>query len=518
MQSGKETPMAIRIYDAEYRTENMEEFRFNPMIEALPAPFEPNEAIAKLMIRPPYTEADRFCSSSHRQLLTQRIVRLHQPMEREVDVFGRIDRCIRWGYADRNPLSASHTAQLASGMKSFNDGSMNYEGGYHPHTYGFSILGISGIGKSTTVESILSLYPQVIRHTSYRKQPLSMHQISWLKLDCSCDGSLKGLCLDFFRSLDDLLGTTYSIQYQSRRVTLDQMMIAMSRLCVSHNVGLLIIDEIQNLCSAQKGIPEKVLNFFVTMVNTIGVPVIMIGTPKALSLLQNEFQQAKRGCGQGDALWERMANDVSWELFCRAIWTYQYTKQSVPFSEGMKNALYDEAQGIPFLAVHIYKLVQEDAILSEKETFAAKDLHRIASQKMGLTKPMREAMKAGKEVDLKQYIDITPFSYSDYRDTYSVSSEAKSPADNPPQKATVQQAAILTLMGLGLTHAEANTFVCSALAEEQSGCPTAPIIARKAYQMYLANPQPTSTKSSPLSGLCGYESLKEAGVIENEAV
>lgn len=54
--------------------------------------------------------------------------------------------------------------------------------------------------------------------------------------------------------------------------------------------------------------------------------------------------------------------------------------------------------------------------------------------------------------------------------------------------------------------------------EEQSGCPTAPIIARKAYQMYLANPQSTPQKSSPLSGLCGYESLKKAGVIENEAV
>ncbi|MBR1855945.1 MAG: hypothetical protein IJ803_02590 [Oribacterium sp.] len=137
---------------------------------------------------------------------------------------------------------------------------------------------------------------------------------------------------------------------------------------------------------------------------------------------------------------------------------------------------------------------------------------------MGLTKPMREAMKAGKEVDLKQYIDITPFSYNDYKDTYSVRSEAKSPADNPPPKTTIQQAAVLTLMGLGLTHAEANTFVCAALVEEQSGCPTAPIIARKAYQMYLANPQSTPQKSSPLSGLCGYESLKEAGVIENEAV
>ena len=376
--------MATVIHDAHYRNEILDEFRFNPLIEALPAPFEPGDAIARLMIRPPYSDSDRECPSSYRQLLTQRIVRLHQPMEREVDVFSRIDRCIRWGYADRSPLSPSYAAQLAAGMSaSVSCGSLNYSGGCHPHTYGFSILGISGIGKSTTVESILSLYPQVIRHTEYRGIPLVMHQVSWLKIDCSCDGSLKGLCMDFFRGLDDLLGTSYSEQYSSRRATLDRMMIAMSRLCVSHNVGLLIIDEIQNLCSAQKGVPEKVLNFFVTLVNTIGVPVIMIGTPKALSILQNEFQQAKRGSGQGDALWERMHNDASWELFCRAVWTYQYTKKRIPFTSGMKDALYEEAQGIPFLAVHIYKLVQEDAILSGKESFSEKDLHRIASEKIG---------------------------------------------------------------------------------------------------------------------------------------
>ena len=509
--------MAVQVHDALYRDEYLEEFRFNPLIEALPPPFEPGDAIAKLMIRPPYSDSERQCQSSYRQLLTQRIVRLHQPMEREVDVFGRIDRCIRWGYADRNPLSPGYAAQLAAGhAAAASGGGINYAGGYHPHTYGFSILGISGIGKSTTVESILSIYPQVIRHTSYRGIPLPMHQISWLKLDCACDGSLKGLCMDFFREVDGLLGTEYCTQYHSRRATLDQMMIAMSRLCVSHNVGVLIIDEIQNLCSAQKGVPEKVLNFFVTLVNTIGVPVIMIGTPKALSILQNEFQQAKRGSGQGDALWERMENDASWDLFCRAIWTYQYTREKVPFTDEMKDALYDEAQGIPFLAVHIYKLVQEDAILSGMELFSAKDLRRIASEKMGLTKPMREAMKAGKEVDLKQYVDITPFSYSDYKDNYTVAAEAKSPAAQPPRKPSVQEAATLTLMGLGLSHAEAASFVCAALAEDKSGCLAAPVIARKAYQFYLSKPVGEEPADSPLSGLAGYDSIKETGLIENE--
>ena len=180
----------------------------------------------------------------------------------------------------------------------------------------------------------------------------------------------------------------------------------------------------------------------------------------------------------------------------------------------MKDALYEEAQGIPFLAVHIYKLVQEDAILSGKESFSEKDLHRIASEKMGLTKPMREAMKAGKEVDLKQYIDIAPFSFSDYTDNYSIAAEAKSPAAAPPKEATAQEAAIVTLMGLGLSHEEARSFVCTAMAEDKSGCLAAPVIARKAYQIYLAEPVNEDSADSPLSGLRGYDAVREAGMID----
>ena len=127
---------------------------------------------------------------------------------------------------------------------------------------------------------------------------------------------------------------------------------------------------------------------------------------------------------------------------------------------------------------------------------------------------MREAMKAGKEVDLKQYIDITPFSYSDYKDNYSIATEAKSPAAPPPKESTVQEAAIVTLMGLGLSCEEARSYVCAALAEDKSGCLAAPVIARNAYQMYLAEPAKEKPACSLLSGLQGYDSIREAGLID----
>src|SRR5699024_3054395 len=53
-----------------------------------------------------------------------------------------------------------------------------------------SIIGISGIGKTTAIERLLLMYPQVIKHEAYEGQPFNHTQIVWLKIDCPYDGSL----------------------------------------------------------------------------------------------------------------------------------------------------------------------------------------------------------------------------------------------------------------------------------------------------------------------------------------
>ena len=499
--------------EIEYRNEEIEDFMGNPCIEALKVPREPDQVIHDLMVFPKYYPGHREKSVAQRRLLTQNLARIHQPLSREVEVEAAIDRCIRWGYADRNPLSPEYAAQISSIYAAVTKKlTIQDVNGYHPHTYGFSLLGISGIGKSTTVETILSYYPKVIRHTNYRGVPLSMIQIPWIKLDCTPDGSLKGICLSFFQKIDERVGTDYFEQF-SKRTTLDCLMLRMAQVAFAYNVGLIVLDELQNVCTAAKDVSSKILNFFVTLVNTIGVPVVMIGTPKALSILQNEFQQAKRGSGQGDALWERMQNDSDWDTFCESIWRYQYTKENVPYSTEMRNALYAEALGIPFLAVHIYKLVQEDAILYGKETFTSKDFKRIANKRMGLTKPMRDAMRAGKEVNMSQFADITPFNLKDYQEDFSVANEPRKEATKPLEKVSIQKAATITLMGLGLSQTEADKFVCRAIVNLKN-CKNETLIAREAYKLYM-NQATQCPLTSPLTGMSGYQDVLDAGLIDN---
>ena len=510
---------------AEYLEQDIIEFKNNPFIESLPPLSDFRKLGTQLTVRPPYSREERFLPDEVRLMLTQRVVQFHQPSDIDIDLASRLARCIRWGYINRNPFSGIYAAHLADGyVEASAQTGINYAGSYHANTYGFAIIGVSGIGKSITVERILSLYPQVVEHTEYNGIPLVTKQVVWLKVDCPCDGTLKGLCSEFFRELDRLLGTDYLTLYTRRRTTLDRMLSAIAQLVYVHNVGLIVFDELQHLGAASKGTSETALNFFVTLVNTTGVPVVMMGTPKILSILQKEFQQAKRGSGQGDLLWPRMRPGEAWDLFVESMWDYQYTKENITLSRSFIDALYEESQGIPFLAVHIYKLMQEDAILSGKENFHEKDIARIAGEKLGLTKPMREAIKRGHDLDVRRFVDISDFKAADYVKCCGISRSdtAVDPAGaGCVPKTAVLDEAVVTLMRLGLSHNNARSYAASVFAEK-NGHVEAFQIAQEAFLKYTADSSSCADTccrpENPLTKARGYGDLVSSGLIAEEAV
>ena len=473
----------------QYYPETIPAFKGNPIIECLRPRVRTTEIIRELAVRPEYHPTDRDGSPEDRGMLTQTLLRLYQPCEKDIDIYTKVERCIRWGYADRNPLSPRFIRQQQHEYRANQQNAefIQYTQSY-PTTSGFALLGISGLGKSTTLRRVLSRYPQVIRHESYHGIPFNETQITYIHMDAPNDGSLKGLCGAFFEQIDALLGTDYFSQYDEKRTTLNKMRIAMARIARTYHLGIIVIDEIQALCVAKdESIPIKTLNFLVTLVNTIGVPVILVGTPRALSFLQKEFQQAKRACGQGDALWEHMQNDDTWRMFVTAIWKYQYTRKPVELSEEILDALYEEAVGIPFLAVNIYKLVQEYAIYSGEETFTARSFHTIASQKMRLTLEMRRALLSGKDVNLHRYLDLTPFKIKDFQQTVQQDINPPEPPAPDPEvvcKPDIREQAVLTLLGLGLDRPTATKHVNRSLAR-LPGCTHSTILARDAYDDHL---------------------------------
>jgi hypothetical protein len=303
---------------------------------------------------------------------------------------------------------------------------------------GFNIVGMSGVGKSFSVERVLSLYPQVIHHSHYRGRNFTNSQVTWVKLDCPFDANTKGVCIEFFREIDSLLGTNYHPNYGGKRRLLDEMLSEMARVAANHCLGVLVIDEIQRLSQARSGGAERMLNFFVQLVNTIGVPVVLIGTYKALALFSGEFSQMRRGTGQGDLIWDRMARDEQWQLFVESLWHFQYTRKRRTLEDdpALSEALYDESQGITDFAVKLYLFAQERAIESGKEEVTAVVIRSAAKDKLRLPQPVLDALRRGNQRVLERYEDVYPAilqAQSRSRTTES--------GDKTPSAATIEQPA-----------------------------------------------------------------------------
>jgi hypothetical protein len=335
------TPSLVgRQVEARYEQQVISGYRENPYIEALPPILEEKYVAMNVGKFPEYSEEQRNLGNQIRLHLVQQISDYIEPLPQHLLIEQRLSRLIRHGYKARNPFYPETVKQYHIGFKKILEAGTEKDGaniaGIRSTANGFAILGVSGQGKTTAIESSLLLYPQVIHHASYNGQPFIRKQLVWLKLNCPFDGSLKGLCLNFFQAVDAHLETNYFRKFASKGFSTDILIPMMAHIATLHGLGTLVIDEIQNLSFMKSGGAERMLNYFTQLINTIGVPVVIIGTFKAMKLLSGSFSQARRSTGQGDLIVDRLTEGEEWEFFVERLWRYQWTRMPTKLSGPIK--------------------------------------------------------------------------------------------------------------------------------------------------------------------------------------
>jgi hypothetical protein len=506
----------INLSDAQYTEQILPEYMNNPFIEALPPIWSTNQVISSLAHDPGWHEGEREMAVEYRFHAVWRLFRYFQPLDIHIDIEQRISRAIRQGYISKNPLSPVYVEQLARGSKMIRNRSHDFQKYYigNASAFGFTIIGISGIGKTTGLERILSLYPQAIQHTKYKDAPLCFTQLTWLKIDCPYDGSLKGLCLNFFSAVDRVLGSDYMMKYMRGSNTVDSLLQRMAHIATLHGLGILVIDEIQHLSLAKGGGSDKMLNFFVTLVNTIGVPVVLIGTPKALPILQGDFRQARRGTGQGDMIWERMENNAFWNILIESMWKNQWTREQIPLTDEIRDIIYDESQGIIDIAVKLYAIVQIKAIATGAETFDAAGIREAASEKLRIVKPMLDALRSGDKKKLAQYEDIRPISIDDYISVYASRFATDFTPQSKTEKLSLEEQGFLKLLEMDIPSSVAKNAVKKVLQGMQTGQPLSELV-RKAFKIALNMEEKTMLKKDEGSSTGDLHDTIESNTYDN---
>lgn len=405
-----------RFWKAEYHDPPLLTYRGNPLIEALPSIYEPEQVYKLLQHDPRYDESYRQWPTHLRLHLFLEAARFFQPLNIHIELEQRLSRMIRAGYVGRNPLDLGFWAETERRLHLIEE-NMVFRSTPRVPTQGFTLMGISGTGKSRTIESILPLYPQVIQHTEYCGRRFTWTQVVYLKLDCPHDGSISGLCHDYFHQMDLLLGTNYYENHGLRgKPSIEKMRVAMARVAADHSLGVLIIDEIQDLRLARADGAHKMLSFLVKLDNTIGVPIVFVGTPNARSVLAGEFRRARRAAGQGDLPWERMQiekdkekeKDSEWRVFLETLWKYQYVSEKSDLTDELSEVMYDESQGIADIAIKLYFLAQIRAIDRKKEFVTVDMIRKAARERLQSVQEPLHALRTGKKTLLRKYEDLQP--------------------------------------------------------------------------------------------------------------
>ncbi|HDR8304972.1 TPA: ATP-binding protein [Bacillus cereus] len=401
--------------EANYKAQVLSEYDNNPFIEALPPIFDEDDVLERFMVTPRITEQDKQSETNIRYHVLKRVKNFIQPLPIHFEVERRLSTLIRRGYLARNPLDKTFLERIRvlhqlredeEEAHKYIDERLNY---IRSTADSLSIIGISGIGKTTAIERLLLMYPQVIKHEAYKGEPFNRTQIVWLKIDCPYDGSLSTMCKGFFKAIDDLLGTRYLEKYGYLNRVTSTMLLHMTSLASMYGIGVLVIDEIQHLLHS-KNDQEEMLNFFVTLSNTVGIPTVLIGTSKAQQLFKGNFRQARRAASDGAIIWDRMAEDSEeLEFFLETLWELQCLKTRSELTGEIKKTFYEECQGITSVAVNLFILAQERALFDESnedETISSRVLKKTAKEDMKIIQPMLNAIRKNDLKAMYKYEDI----------------------------------------------------------------------------------------------------------------
>ncbi len=359
-------------------------FQGNPLVEALRPLGEKEDVFKRMRISPIYDVQHRHYTQEERLLLLGHGRRFFEPLSMNFNLASRFDSMLRHGYVGRNPLCLGSFREAREKLERtiqnplMRDLPLDFN-------LGLTMIGISGIGKSRALERVSVLYPQVIQHHWYQGSRFTWTQLVWLKLDCPPDGSIIGLCTNFFLQIDRILGTNYFQNYGIRnKPSLPAMIAYMNTVAFNHSLGVLIIDEIQNL--RRKRDPEM-LDFFIQLDNEVGVPIILVGTPAAEEILSGDLRRARRASGQGEMRWSRMQNDTEWRYFLESLWRYRYVQKQSDLSDELVQTLYYESQGITDLAIRLFFFAQRYAIVTNEECITRETIQTAA--KLGLSSVQR---------------------------------------------------------------------------------------------------------------------------------
>jgi len=348
----------VRRVNAVYIEQELRRMRGNRLIEALPPAADEEGVYLSLRLEPDFHPLQREWSPSMRIQQIYGLKHMMFPLARNVELGCLLDRIIREGYVGRAPETNRDIRSVQEIYEAQQQGARFSQEHYeHVASQSATLIGVTGMGKTTSVQRWLAYYPDIIDHPS-----LPAPQIPKLFIQTPTAGTVRALAIAIIGAISKLLPDfRYHEDYLSKVRTGDGLIYSAGRLLAFHHVGLLVVDEVHNLAST----PARclvVMSQLTALSNVTDVPILYIGRQKSEAVLNCDGQMARRASETPLPRWDRLKFEDDepneWMDFLRHLFRYQWVKVPLEISPAVARQMYHYSQGIIDLALMIFRRAQ----------------------------------------------------------------------------------------------------------------------------------------------------------------
>lgn len=363
------------------------------VIHILPTMKSGDDLLSSMEVLPEYDESIRSNEAPVRLMALSDLYRIYVPSQMSLEIYSKIYLALLRSLQKKGTKLAvqqknqNHKAVIQQEYSGIMGGSDS-----------FTIIGASGIGKSSAISRAITLITEnrVIEvENPYTKI------IPCICVQCPFDSSVKGMLLEILRKVDEMIESKYYENALRARTTTDMLIGSVSQVALNH-IGLLVVDEIQNVCNSKNG--KSLVGMLTQLINNSGISICMVGTPESAVFFEQAVQLARRSLG---LRYDVMEYGTDFRNFCEIVFSYQYVKQKTEITDGIMEWLYEHTSGNVSVVVSLIHDAQEIAILSGKEVLNLESLNEAYQQRLSMLHGFIHMEQKKQTSKLKKKVSVT---------------------------------------------------------------------------------------------------------------
>lgn len=342
------------------------------IMKCVPTMLEGEELMNEMRIAPTYDETIRTKSMSERLIALNDIYNIFVPMSMGKHIYNKMYLSMLRGLQKKND-KLLHKQRVQNGKVIMNrDDTKMYQGMCSGDS--FSIIGDSGIGKSSAISRTINMISQ--NGVIELEEPYCV-VAPCIVVECPFDCSVKGMLVEILRKVDEAIGSNYYNSSIFRKsLTIDMLIGCVSQACLNH-IGLLVVDEIQNVVNHKSG--QSLISMLTQLINNSNISMCLVGTKASVEFFERVNYLSRRTMG---LQFGPMEYGDEFKAFCDEVFKYQYVREKCVLDEGLYNWLYLHSNGVCSTIISLFHDAQEIAIVEGVEEISVLTLSMAYEERL----------------------------------------------------------------------------------------------------------------------------------------